>query len=102
MNGAIRVDAVVMPTEKARSPWQRKLMMLDETPPGTQPTRIRPTARSEGRLKILVIIQARKGMMVNCPIAPTKISNGRFARMTKSCFPRVRPMESIITPRITV
>lgn len=26
-------------------------MMLDETPPGTQPTRIRPTARSGGQVE---------------------------------------------------
>ena len=43
--GAGRVLTVVMPTEKATSPWQRKLIMLLLTPPGHEPTRMMPIAR---------------------------------------------------------
>ena len=54
--GARSVVAVVIPTEKATSPLQRKLMMLDDTPPGQHPTRKRPTAAGWGRLKVLATL----------------------------------------------
>lgn len=44
MIGASSVVIVVIPTENATSPLQRKLMMLDETPPGQHPTSKSPTA----------------------------------------------------------
>lgn len=42
--GASSVVAVVIPTEKATSPLQRKLMMLEDTPPGQHPTSKSPAA----------------------------------------------------------
>ena len=39
------VEAVVIPTEKATSPLQRNDIMLLETPPGQQPTKIIPAVR---------------------------------------------------------
>lgn len=42
--GASSVVTVVIPTENATSPLQRKLIILDETPPGQQPTSKSPTA----------------------------------------------------------
>ena len=43
ITGASSVETVVMPTEKATSPLQRKDIRFDETPPGQQPTRMSPT-----------------------------------------------------------
>ena len=48
ISGAARVETGVIPTENATSPLQRKLMMLDDTPPGQQPTRISPTPTAFG------------------------------------------------------
>ena len=45
ISGANSVDAVVIPTEKATSPRQRKDMILLDTPPGQQPTRMIPIDR---------------------------------------------------------
>ena len=63
--GESRVLAVVMPTEKAKSPWQRKVIRLLETPPGLQPTRMRPTVSSGLRLSALETVKAIKGIRVN-------------------------------------
>ena len=46
--GASRVEAVVIPTEKATSPRQRNDMMLLDTPPGQQPTSMMPTMTGFG------------------------------------------------------
>ncbi len=44
IRGARSVVTVVIPTENATSPLQRKLIMLEETPPGQHPTSRSPTA----------------------------------------------------------
>gem|GEM_PF-5802912 len=72
--GESRVLAVVMPTEKAKSPWQRKVIRLLETPPGLQPTRMRPTVSSGLRLSALETVKAIKGIRVNCATVPTRMS----------------------------
>ena len=100
--GAKSVEAVVMPTEKGTSPRQRKLMMLEETPPGQQPTRIRPTAISLESPRPLARKYAENGMMRYCAAAPMKISKGRAASTLKSSRVSVRPMLNIITERIII
>ena len=72
---------MVMPTEKATSPLARKLMMLDETPPGQVPTKTRPSVNPGERLKALAIPIASSGMMVYWATAPMKISSGRLAKI---------------------
>lgn len=44
--GAKSVETVVMPTENATSPLHRKHMILLDTPPGQQPTRMMPAERN--------------------------------------------------------
>ena len=63
--GARIVEAIVMPTERARSPRARKVITLEAVPPGQQPTRTTPIASSGGRLKTLVRAKARAGMIIN-------------------------------------
>ena len=81
ITGARVVDTVVIPTENATSPLQRKLMMLEETPPGQDPTSTSPRVSPSESPNILAIEKAASGMMVNWATAPIKISSGLFARI---------------------
>ena len=77
-------------------------MMLEDTPPGQQPTRISPTVSPGERRSACAIDQASRGITVNCARAPTAIASGLRARMAKSRPESVRPIESMMTPRIAV
>ena len=100
--GARRVEAVVIPTENATSPLQRKDMMLLDTPPGQQPTSIMPMERYGLSPNACVRKYAMRGISVNCAHAPMRISHGLPSRMRKSSADRVSPIVSIITPRMTL
>ena len=63
--GASRVDVAVIPTDRARSPFARYVITLDAVPPGQQPTRITPSAKSSGIWNRRVRSHAVIGMMVN-------------------------------------
>ncbi len=76
ITGARRVVMVVIPTENATSPLQRKLMMLEETPPGQHPTSKSPTATGCGRLRALATVQAMSGIKRYCAVTPMSISVG--------------------------
>ena len=77
------MDTVVIPTENATSPPQRYDMILDDTPPGQQPTRMSPSAMPAGRCSTFVSANARNGIIRYCASAPTQISNGLCARILK-------------------
>lgn len=81
MIGERIVDTVVIPTENATSPPQRYDMILDDTPPGQQPTRMSPSAMPAGRCSTFVSANARNGIIRYCANAPTQISNGLCARI---------------------
>lgn len=100
--GASRVEAVVIPTEKATSPLHKKLIMLLDTPPGQQPTSIMPIAIGVSKWKMRVSNHATSGIMVNCAHAPIKMSSGRENSILKSCVVSVSPIVSIIMPKIIV
>ena len=100
MSGARSVLAMVMLTEYVTSPLAKKLMTLLETPPGQQPTRIMPMAKYGSSPKIFVSVNATSGMMVYCATAPRKMSAGRFIKLRTSSMVMVRPMLSMIMPRI--
>ena len=76
ITGASSVVIVVIPTENATSPLQRKLMMLEETPPGQHPTSKSPTATGCGRLRALATVQAMSGIKRYCAVTPMSISVG--------------------------
>ena len=63
--GAIKVDTVVIPTEKATSPLHKKLIMFEDTPPGQQPTKTKPKVKPSDRLKVFARKIAIIGMIVN-------------------------------------
>ena len=103
--GASNVLAVVIPTEKATSPLQRYDMILLETPPGQHPTRMIPTMIGFGISMPIyptptVRLHAMSGMRENCAHVPMRISNGRDASIFISSRVSVKPMVSIIKPRI--
>ena len=99
--GARSVEAVVIPTEKATSPLQRNYIMLLETPPGQQTTKILPAVRKGFSPKTCESVYASNGIMVNCAHAPMKISSGRENRILKSLVVRVSPIVSMMMPKIT-
>ena len=98
--GAIIVDTVVIPTDRAKSPFDRYVMTLEAVPPGQHPTRITPMASSVGRCNRRVSIQANEGMMMNCAIQPKSISRGREKMTLKSVPFIVMPIQSMIAPSI--
>ena len=100
--GAKRVDTVVIPTEKATSPLQRKLMILLDTPPGQHPTRIMPVARYGLSPKTRVKAHATSGIMEYCATAPIQMSMGRLISTLKSSRVSVQPIVSIMMPKITL
>ena len=75
--------------------------MLEETPPGQHPTKIKPSAMASGRCKILVRQRAISGMIRYWAAAPMQISNGRLARILKSLVVSVNPILNIIIPMMT-
>ena len=102
VRGASSVESVVMPTENATSPLQRKLMMFEETPPGQHPTRMRPTATPLGIPSRCVRPKAMSGIRANCASEPIAMSSGREASTLKSCGVSVMPIVSMITPSTAV
>ena len=77
-------------------------MILLETPPGQHPTRMIPIAMYGSSPNILVRMNATAGMSVYCAQAPMKISNGLRANTLISSTHSVRPIVSIIMPRMTL
>ena len=75
-SGASRVVAVVRQTDKVTSPLARYVITLEAVPPGVVPRRIMPMASSGGSSKPnrLKTVNARNGMMVNCPTQPKNTS----------------------------
>lgn len=77
-------------------------MMLLDTPPGQHPTKRMPKANGASRCHTCTNSHATAGMMKNCAQVPINTSNGRCARMRKSSVVSVRPMVSMMMPRMTV
>ena len=75
-------------------------MTLEAVPPGQQPTKMTPNAKSAGREKTFVNSHAISGMMVNCARQPVSTSLGRLKTTRKSCGDKVRPMPNMISPNI--
>ena len=101
--GASRVEAVVIPTEKATSPLQRYDMILLDTPPGQHPTSIMPTITGFGITMPryptpTVSVHAISGMSEYCAQVPISMSHGRAASTFMSCMVSVSPMVSMINP----
>ena len=76
--------------------------MLEETPPGQQPTNMRPTVRAGLRPKALETVKAISGIRVYCATVPIRISWGLLAKILKSLTVSVMPIVSMIKPRMTV
>ena len=75
-------------------------MTFDAVPPGQQPTRMTPRARSGGKAKTFVSSHAMRGITVNCARQPVSTSLGRLKTMRKSEGESVRPMPNMISPSI--
>jgi hypothetical protein len=72
MNGAARVDAVVIITLSATSAFAISVTRFDAVPPGQHATRMTPTARGGESPKIRPMARPRRGMMVNWQMNPRK------------------------------
>ena len=97
--GARIVLILVMLTDKATSPLERKVITLLDVPPGHVPTRITPTVRAGSRLNILHNIKARRGIIVNWATQPIITSFGRENISLKSSSFNVSPIPNIIIIR---
>jgi hypothetical protein len=97
-SGASKVEVAVIPTERARSPFARKVMTFEAVPPGQQPTNITPIANSLGKANAWVSTHASNGMTVNCVRQPIRISFGLLSTILKSWGEIVIPMPNMMTP----
>ena len=84
-------------------------MMLLDTPPGQHPTRSRPIvmallygAKAGTRLNNHDRVKAIRGIKVYCAAAPIRISKGLEKRILKSLVVSVKPIVSMINPKIRV
>lgn len=57
------VEAEVISTERATSPWAMNVATFEACPPGQQETRIRPTAKASGRERALAIRNPSTGLI---------------------------------------
>lgn len=85
-----------MVTDRAVSAFARYDTTLDAVPPGAQPTRIRPAARSGVSPSSLAIAQPSSGMIAYWATTPIRIGSGRVSTSLKSGSVRVRPMPNMM------
>ena len=96
--GDSTVETLVMVTDRATSPFDMKVITLEEVPPGQVPTRTTPVVSAGSRLKAMDRPKARNGMIKYCAQTPMRISTGRFKTSAKSLRFSVVPMPNITTP----
>ena len=77
-------------------------MTLEDVPPGTQPTKIRPSATSEGNWKSCDNAKAERGMNKYCAKTTMKTCHGFFITSLKSAGFIVSPIVNMINCRIFV
>ena len=99
MIGEIRVDTLVIATDRATSPFDRKVITLEEVPPGTEPSISRPTASAGFRSSTQATKIARSGMITNWATTPMMTGTGRFAIILKSGMVSVSPIANMMIIR---
>ena len=97
--GEMTVDTAVKDTDNAKSPFARKVITSDAVPPGTVPTRIRPTVNPASSENRVARANAIRGMMIYCADTPTKISLGLRNTVMKSFIFNVVPIPKRIIPK---
>ena len=97
--GEMTVDTAVSETDNARSPFARNVITSDAVPPGTVPTRIRPTVNPASSENMLARAKAMRGMLTYCADTHTRISFGLLKTVTKSFIFKVVPMPKRIIPK---
>ena len=95
--GEIKVETAVRETERATSPSARNVTTSDAVPPGTVPTRIRPTVKAASRENRLARENAKRGIMRYCAEIPTAISRGCLNTLMKLSGFNVVPIVKRIT-----
>ena len=93
---------LVITTERATSARAIKATTLLAVPPGQHPTRIRPTARGEGKRSTAAINAASVGITRNWARTPMITGLGWRLTRRKSRGASPSPMPSMISPRPTV
>ena len=100
--GEITVETAVRDTERATSPFARNVITSDAVPPGTVPTRTRPTVNASFNEKRLAIANAINGIKRYWALTPNKISLGLLNTLTKFSIFNVVPIPKRITPKRTL
>ena len=99
--GEITVETAVSDTDNVRSPFARKVITSDAVPPGTVPTRTRPTVKASFKENKLAIVKANRGIIKYCAETPNNISLGLLNTFTKCSAFNVVPIPNRITPKRT-
>ena len=86
------MDTEVRETDNATSPFERNVITSEAVPPGTVPTRTRPTVKASSKQKIFAMANAIRGMIIYCAEIPTPISFGFLNTLTKSSAFKVVPI----------
>ncbi|AMK14743.1 hypothetical protein YLM1_0183 [Methanobrevibacter olleyae] len=97
--GEIKVDTAVKETDNARSPLARKVIRSDAVPPGTVPTRIKPTVKPKSNEKKVASAKDIRGIIKYCIETPIKISLGLLKTFRKLSNFNVVPIAKIIRPK---
>lgn len=99
IKGATMVLMLEMVTDKALSPFARKVMTLDDVPVGQQPRRTKPTRSIGERLRKVPMPRPTRGMKIYKVTTPMMTSFGREKMSLKSLGDMERPMLSMIMPK---
>ena len=91
-----RLIIAVRETDRATSPFEKDVRILEVAPPGAAAIIITPTANSGDIGHNLTRIKAIIGKIIICEKAPTKKSRGCFATLRKSFPVNPKPKANII------
>ena len=95
--GASIVEMLVIPTDNATSPCAKKLITLEDVPPGHVPTNTKPTNNASSILNNFPNTNANNGIIVNCDKHPMITFLGCLNTITKSSGFIVSPIPNITT-----
>ncbi len=87
----------VSDTDKAVSPRDNKVSMLEVAPPGAKVSTIKPTANNGGNSSAVTNISPRQGSNSSCPSNPTSTARGALSTRRKSSTLSVMPTPSMMT-----
>mmetsp|Transcript_16144 Transcript_16144/g.35006 ORF Transcript_16144/g.35006 Transcript_16144/m.35006 type:complete len:232 (+) Transcript_16144:2293-2988(+) len=95
-----QVDASVIRIDKATFAPPNKHTRFEAVPPGAVATSSKPAVNAESSRATLANMVPKRGMIVNCALAPKSTSSGRSATERNSSVEVDNPIQSIIRHKV--